>query len=360
MNRTIRSKSEQDSLEAGKAPLGTLNQTFQSFKLCQRDGLNGFEFQPGDGFISSKEVTKMIDEGCVYVKLGQEMTVPMTQILQAVLDCLRHIFPPISTKIKTKKFNIFRKPPNAYMQFNSFYRKIITAAMPEYHQGEISKLIGAMWRASPIDTKKEYVLQAERQKNISKRISARWPHRPCSKEKKKRMGCFVNSGYTGLSKADHPIIKEDLADFFGLQCEANIEEHIARSVKNVSCDAIADVSLPATCTSLLSTVDNKNDFSCDIFSWIDSWEAEQQFDLWCNLVDWCRTTSDLTVIMGDIQLQSCLLSDQKIDNDTKDMQGFEPQFVSSNVWVPHIDMENEFVSPVESCTRDCSASISRL
>jgi HMG (high mobility group) box len=295
-------------------------QAFASFEICKRDQETGFKFQPGDAYISSKKLLDILEQGYAYQCFGNNILVPTSLILRSIITCLSKVTPTTPTKRRSPKTKLLRGASNSYMHFNGFFRKIITAAIPEYRPSDVSKLIAALWRASSQETKTIFQKKAEQQKSIWKDLENKYPSIALSKRYKRRNGRFVDQSLDNDLKTEGTKNGNGLALFCGVSSEDNVEDYIAMSLATVSCDTKINEEEEIGCDNLLMANTNQESNSCQIMSWIDNWNPWEWQSNEVDLVSWSRASTDLSIYLGNIYQNSYQPLDSIYFNDTD----FEP------------------------------------
>ncbi|KAJ2960826.1 hypothetical protein NQZ79_g3862 [Umbelopsis isabellina] len=302
------------------------------------DGLPGFRTCSGKGFISSRQLMDIIDKGSQYQDIGLGYWISTWRILQMVLDCLDKLSVSVTSNRRGKKHKCYQTPPkpfNAYMHFNKTIRKKVSTLMPEYKQKEVSKLTGALWKASNASTKAYHRYAAAKENKLNYYI-ARYKHRDCpqSLHIHKRTGGFVCTcnGSWCLSK-----LKGNITEVLELQWMSNVDPHVFRSIAGTSSCDDAYISQNTSYSNLSECSINNEDCSSDLLSWLDSWDATECSDIASDFVDWSSILSDLSIYVGRIQDHYKLkLLDSAIPSDSDANHAFKSPSVDADLWVPSI------------------------
>ncbi|CAO3688886.1 unnamed protein product [Umbelopsis ramanniana] len=320
MMRKIFSKSDEALKKDSEKHLYL--QAFVSFEICKRDEETGFEFQPGDAYISSKKLLDILEQGYAYQCFGNNILVPTFLILRSIITCLSKVTPTTPTRKGTPKNKLLRGPSNSYMHFNGFFRRIITSAIPEYRPSDVSKLIAALWRASSQETKTIFQKKAEQQKSVWNNLTKKYPNMSFSKKYKRRNGRFVDQSLDNDSKKGSTKNGYGLALFCGVSSDDNVEDYIAMSLATVSCDTKTNEEEEAGCENVLMDSTNQESSSCQIMSWIDNWNTSDWQSNEVDLVSWSRASTDLSIYLGNIYQNSYQPLDSIYFNDTN-FESFE-------------------------------------
>jgi len=92
---------------------------------------------------------------------------------------------PYSDATKTKKHspNHIKRPMNAFMVFSHIERKKIVELNPDIHNAEISKQLGKRWKKLDEETRKPFVDEADRLRNLHQQEYPDYKYRPRKKLK---------------------------------------------------------------------------------------------------------------------------------------------------------------------------------
>jgi len=92
---------------------------------------------------------------------------------------------PYSDATKTKKHspNHIKRPMNAFMVFSHIERKKIVELNPDIHNAEISKQLGKRWKKLDEETRKPFVDEADRLRNLHQQEYPEYKYRPRKKLK---------------------------------------------------------------------------------------------------------------------------------------------------------------------------------
>jgi len=92
---------------------------------------------------------------------------------------------PYSDATKTKKHspNHIKRPMNAFMVFSHIERKKIVELNPDIHNAEISKQLGKRWKTLDEETRKPFVDEADRLRNLHQQEYPDYKYRPRKKLK---------------------------------------------------------------------------------------------------------------------------------------------------------------------------------
>ncbi|KAG2172412.1 hypothetical protein INT43_004954 [Umbelopsis isabellina] len=305
-------------------------------------GVPGFKTCSGKGFISNRQLMDIIDDGSQHQDIGLGYRVPTWRLLQMVLACLNKLSVSVPSNRRRKKHKCYQKRPkpfNAYMHFNRTIRMKISTLMPDYKQKEVSKLTGALWKASNANTKAYHRCAAAKENKLDHHITL-CKHHICPQSLHyKRSGsfvCFCN-GCWCLSK-----LKGDITEVLNLKWISNMDPHVFRSVSDTSsCDEVS-ISRDTSFFDSLECSIGQEDCSSDLLSWLDSWNTTERLDIASDFVDWSSIMSDLSIYIGRIQdqhrlqlLESIILSDSDVNN------AFKLPSADSDLWVPSIQAETK-------------------
>jgi len=103
---------------------------------------------------------------------------------------------PYSDATKTKKHspNHIKRPMNAFMVFSHIERKKIVELNPDIHNAEISKQLGKRWKKLDEETRKPFVDEADRLRNLHQQEYPDYKYRPRKKLKTGGPGCPPTPG----------------------------------------------------------------------------------------------------------------------------------------------------------------------
>jgi hypothetical protein len=116
---------------------------------------------------------------------------PVTHMSMAVKNNSRT---PYSDATQTKKHspNHIKRPMNAFMVFSHIERKKIVEVNPDIHNAEISKQLGKRWKALDEVTRKPFIEEAERLRQLHQQEYPDYKYRP-RKKLKGSPGCPMTS-----------------------------------------------------------------------------------------------------------------------------------------------------------------------
>lgn len=114
---------------------------------------------------------------------------PVLHMSRSVKDSSRT---PYSDATQTKKHspNHIKRPMNAFMVFSHIERKKIVEINPDIHNAEISKQLGKRWKMLDEETRKPFVDEAERLRQLHQQEYPDYKYRP-RKKMKNSPGCPV-------------------------------------------------------------------------------------------------------------------------------------------------------------------------
>jgi len=112
---------------------------------------------------------------------------PVTNMSLAIAKTTRT---PYSDATKTKKHspNHIKRPMNAFMVFSHIERKKIVELNPDIHNAEISKQLGKRWKSLDDETRKPFVDEADRLRQLHMQEYPDYKYRP-RKKLKSSPGC---------------------------------------------------------------------------------------------------------------------------------------------------------------------------
>ncbi|KAH8553741.1 hypothetical protein BGW37DRAFT_486941 [Umbelopsis sp. PMI_123] len=330
MIRNILSKPEKD----------LCLQAFETFEICRIRDEAGFKFQPGDVFISSKQLLDILENGKEYQSFGHGILVPTSLILQSITACLSKISPSNTAKrqSRTPKDKHKQGLSNSFLAFNGTFRKKIYSALPEYRQSEISKLSGALWRASSLETKILYKEKAAQQNSILKEFEDKYPNYSVSKRYKKRKGRFVNRSFSDLCNTESSNNKNDLASFCGVPPDDNLEDYLVMSLATVSCDANTGEHEDDACPNALLDNINQDSSSCQVLSWMDEWNPDDSLTNEDDFVTWSRASNGLSIYVGSIH-QNFYQSSYSLYSNNINIASYEQPIVPPNIFLHQMQLE---------------------
>jgi len=116
---------------------------------------------------------------------------PVTHMSMAVKQTSRT---PYSDATQTKKHspNHIKRPMNAFMVFSHIERKKIVEVNPDIHNAEISKQLGKRWKGLDEETRKPFIEEAERLRQLHQQEYPDYKYRP-RKKLKTSPGCSLSS-----------------------------------------------------------------------------------------------------------------------------------------------------------------------
>jgi len=125
---------------------------------------------------------------------------PVTHMSMSVKGTSRT---PYSDATQTKKHspNHIKRPMNAFMVFSHIERKKIVEVNPDIHNAEISKQLGKRWKSLDEETRKPFIEEAERLRQLHQQEYPDYKYRP-RKKLKTSPGCPVASPPKQLTNKD--------------------------------------------------------------------------------------------------------------------------------------------------------------
>jgi len=116
---------------------------------------------------------------------------PVTHMSMAVKQTSRT---PYSDATQTKKHspNHIKRPMNAFMVFSHIERKKIVEVNPDIHNAEISKQLGKRWKSLDEETRKPFIDEAEKLRQLHQQEYPDYKYRP-RKKLKGSPGCPMTS-----------------------------------------------------------------------------------------------------------------------------------------------------------------------
>ncbi|KAI9478630.1 MAG: hypothetical protein EXX96DRAFT_595847 [Benjaminiella poitrasii] len=130
---------------------------------------------PSQIMLDCRDLILMIEEKKDYIIVGNTSYILRKDILKAIQN-----YPFVNSKSETAKFEPRssdkskedqpKRPTNAFILYNNDLRKKVKTLFPNFSNSDISKLLGAMWKAVDGGIRDEYVKQAVQCRQMHKKM----------------------------------------------------------------------------------------------------------------------------------------------------------------------------------------------
>ncbi|KAI7899378.1 uncharacterized protein BX663DRAFT_414029, partial [Cokeromyces recurvatus] len=260
---------------------------------------------PSQIMVESRDLILMIEEKRDSIVVGNTSYIQRKDILKAI-----HNYTYLNSKLETNKFESGsneklkedepKRPTNAFILYNNDLRKKIKILFPNYSNSDISKLLGAMWKAADSEIRDGYIKQAIE----------------CRKIHKKKFPDFEYNLKRNSTTARKPSdTKPSNADSWGAYFDRRFEQLTAESSNGIlSIDKSKNYFVRENNLQMDLQFDLVPEFSDSIQSSSSDFQATEEWNQVCNIVSqfFPANTDQNTLI--DEQFWSSLSCFDSLDN----------------------------------------------